>query len=283
MSVGAANPKLPLWNAICLSYSTWLHRLADVLRISWLWIALVGVKGYLQWSRLGGAVPPQTVPLESRALIYIGALIWILASISINVASYRRLVLGEKSRLSGSNIFTGSLWRYVGVEIVITLIALIPVILLLVLLLVAVVPFVSALGAPRILTGSISVIGMLGLYMVAIAVILRLSPLLPARAVGDRERTIEETWRQTRGNTWRLFWGLVACTFVPMIVVQIVVLIIFGLPNVQTFGSSVFSTRLELTGLVYVVCYMLTTPISANFLALAYLHFFKRHQIEVFE
>jgi hypothetical protein len=42
----AANPKLPLWNAVCLSYSTWLHNFPDVLRTSWLWLA---VAGFISW------------------------------------------------------------------------------------------------------------------------------------------------------------------------------------------------------------------------------------------
>jgi hypothetical protein len=38
---GAANPKLPLWDTICLSYSSYFHNFTDVLRISWLWLAVV--------------------------------------------------------------------------------------------------------------------------------------------------------------------------------------------------------------------------------------------------
>jgi hypothetical protein len=295
MSIGAgtqraANPKLPLWNATCLSYSTWLHHFADVLRISWLWIALVGLTSWLQWSWLGGAianvtqgVPLQAPSLESRALIYIGGVAWFVASISINVAWYRRIILGEQPRLSGSNLITGSLWRYVGVGILITLVACLPALLIFLLLTTLVLPIASALGARGFLFGSIFALVMIGLYLAAIAVVLRLSPLLPARAAGDLDRTFGETWRQTRGNTWRLFWGLMACAFLPMIVVQIAVVIIFGLPNVQLLGSSVFTTRLGITNVINVICYMLTTPISANFLALAYLHFFNRHQIEVFD
>jgi hypothetical protein len=295
MSVGgdtqrATNPKLPLWNAICLSYSTWLHQFADVLRISWLWIVLVGITSWLQWSWLGGAIanvkqglPLQTSPLESRALIYMGGLVWILASISINVAWHRRIILGERPRLSGSNLITGSLWRYVGVGILITLVACLPVLLIFLLLTTLVLPIASALGARGFLFGLVFALVMIVLYLAAIAVVLRLSPLLPARAAGDLDRTIGETWRQTRGNTWRMFWGLMACTFLPMIVVQIAVVILFGFPNAQLLGSGVFSTRLGITNVINVICNMLTASISANFLALAYLHFFQRDKIDVFD
>ena len=68
-----------------------------------------------------------------------------------------------------------------------------------------------------------------------------------------------------------------------MIVIQVAVVIVFGLPNAQMFGSSVFYSRLGITNVIYIICYLLVTPISTNFSALAYLHFFGRNQIEVFD
>ena len=64
---------------------------------------------------------------------------------------------------------------------------------------------------------------------------------------------------------------------------QIAVVIVFGFPNVQLLSSGAFATRFCITNVINVICYMLTAPISANFMALAYLHFFSRSQIDVFD
>ncbi len=301
MSVGGetysgANPKLPLWNAICRSYSMWLHNFPDVLRVSWLWLIVIGLVGWWQVSWLGGivanarqGVPPQLPSLKSRASLYVGGLIWLLASTSITVGWYRRIILKERPRLSGSNLFTGSLWRYVGVGLLISVVVFIPLFLAILLLsfflsfVMALFSLAPALKAHPIPVGLVTVSLMITLCVTAIAVVLRLSLLLPARAVGDRERTLEETWRRTRGNIWRLFWGHLACALLPIIIVQFAIAIILGVSGTQLFGGSVLSTRSGITNVINLICYLLTIPISTNFMALAYLHFFGRNQIEVFD
>jgi hypothetical protein len=295
MSVGgdaqhAANPKLPLWNAICLSYSTWFKNFLDVLRISWLWLAVVGVTSWLQWSWMDGLVanvkqgiPPQMPSLEARFFIYIGGLAWLLGATSIAVAWHRRMILREQPRLSGSNIIAASLWRYVGMGLLVTLISFFPVFLILLLIALLLVPFAG--GGPHQVpvVGFIVISVMLMLYVAAIAVVLRLSPLLPARAVGDLDRTFKETWRRTHGNTWRLFWGLLACTLPPMIILQIAMLVFIGFPVSLLLGGEAISARLAITNSITVICYMLMSPIAVSFLSLAYLYFFQRDQIEVFD
>jgi hypothetical protein len=96
---GAANPKLPLWATICLSYSSYFHNFPDVLRISWLWLAvvtpLVGIANWLQFSWMAGVMagvkrgPPSQMPndLASRpvgaiVLGNVNGLILILAGLS---------------------------------------------------------------------------------------------------------------------------------------------------------------------------------------------------------
>ena len=75
----AANPsKLPLWDTICLSYSTYFNNFLDVLRISWLWM-LVGVPllGYASWQQMSWmaksidlkpGIPPPPVPTQTLQL-----------------------------------------------------------------------------------------------------------------------------------------------------------------------------------------------------------------------
>ncbi len=68
-----------------------------------------------------------------------------------------------------------------------------------------------------------------------------------------------------------------------MIIVQIAVGVIFGFPGAQLLSGGVLSARFGITNVVHVVCALLTTAISANFMSLAYLYFFQRNQIEVFD
>jgi GYF domain 2 len=99
----AANPKLPLWDTIRLSYSTYFQNFPDVLRISWLWLAvatpLMGTAIWLQFSLTfnlaagmkGGMPPPK--PLETTALVTIAILVFTFAGVSIAVAWHRRIIL----------------------------------------------------------------------------------------------------------------------------------------------------------------------------------------------
>ena len=68
-----------------------------------------------------------------------------------------------------------------------------------------------------------------------------------------------------------------------MVVIQIVILTISGLPSLALLGIGVLPARFGITNVINIVCYMLTTPISASFMALAYSHFFGRDQIDVFD
>jgi hypothetical protein len=152
-------------------------------------------------------------------------LVFTFAGASIAVAWHRRLILGEPPGFSGSNVATKGLWRYVGIGFAIALIAFLP-------LLVVVLPIFilsSSVITGAALKFAMFVAASFLIYLTAFAVFLRLSLLLPARAVGDLDLTFNETWKRTRGNTWRMFWGIVACTVPPMLAVQLAVRIVsFG-------------------------------------------------------
>jgi hypothetical protein len=111
------------------------------------------------------------------------------------------------------------------------------------------------------------------LFVAAIGVFLRLSLLLPARAVGDVNLTFKETWKRTRGNTWRLFWGTVACAWLPILVAQIV---LFGFLSPGMSTVEAFAIRMAVIGPVLTVYHLLILPISIGFLSYSYLHFFER-------
>jgi hypothetical protein len=274
----AANPKLPLWDTIRLSYSSYFHNFPDVLRISWLWLAvalpLAGITNWLQFSRFAGVMVTinrgmaASKPVELIVLQGVAVLVYIFAGVSIAVAWHRRLILEEHPGLSGSNVVTKNVWRYAWMGLGIFLIVVVPTMVLSLPMFFLLSP-VAAGGAPRFLM-LIPVIFLF--FLAAFAVSLRLSLLLPARAIGDVNLTFKETWKRTRGNTWRLFWGTAACAWLPMLAAQIV--LIRFLPGISSVEA--FAIRAVVVGTILTVYHLLILPISIGFLSYSYLHFFDR-------
>jgi hypothetical protein len=108
---------------------------------------------------------------------------------------------------------------------------------------------------------------------------LRLGLVLPARAIGDLGLTFREAWDRTRGNTWRLFWGTVACMLPPMILLEVVSLIVFSAighhvrPGQPLDSSIALSTAIM--SATFFVAYLLIVPIGIGFLSHSYRHFFQ--------
>ncbi len=287
-----SKPKLPLWHTICGSYSTYFHDFGDVLRICWLWLVIAvpvtGVSGWTQakWmadvmSNVNLATSPQINPLKAvppdgmMGLEPIGGLLMILAGVSIAVAWHRRVILGEHPRFSGSNVITKSLWSYVGIGIAIFLIAFLPLLVIFLFLLLLALPFTSG-GPPAHAMPIVFSFVPLLTFLFAATVMLRLSLLLPARAVGDSRLTFKEAWKRTSGNTWRMFWGLVGCTALPMLVLELALLPflpLIGFPSPGAFASDTFVRHLAITGIISTICYLLILPIGIGFLSLSYRHF----------
>jgi hypothetical protein len=298
---GPSIPKLPLWRTICSAYSIYFDDFLDVLRASWLCIAvavpLLMIEQSIQLSRglkaiadLRGAVathtpiPPPSAPIGMMLPVYAASLLVLLAGVSIAVAWHRQIILGERPRLSGSNVATISFWRYIAVGIGITLTALLPFLLLLVLVAFLAMLFSAALGGPDPARFPIWVFPLAFLlFLAGLAIVLRLILLLPARAAGNWSPTFKDSWNRTRGNAWRLFWGLAACTVPPGLLIQIVSLIVLasigGRATVNaafaTGSAESFVTWFAAVGAILWAFYLLTTPIAVGFLSLSYLHFFE--------
>lgn len=287
----AAGPKLPLWNTICMSYSTYFGYFPDVLRISWLWlmviVPLTAVMSWVQFSWFAEFVanvqrgtPPQmpirppAMPTAMFVLMYPVGLLAALAAVSIAVAWHRRIILGEQPRLSGSNILTKYVWRYVLIGIAICLTAWLPVFAIMTAILFLVSHLTS--GSAQHPMPFVVIIPIFLVFLAAAAVLLRLSLLLPARAVGDFGVTFKETWRRGRGNTWQIFWGIAACSLPPLFAAEIA-LLLFALPPV--FSSGLFPTAqmVAVTALLNGY-YLLIMPIGIGFLSLSYRHFFRQAQ-----
>ncbi|WP_315831719.1 hypothetical protein [Bradyrhizobium prioriisuperbiae] len=271
--------KLPLRDTIThayssyMEYSSYVENFSDVLRISWLWLAIIVplsiVGSWMEVSGIAGVTNRLTpgTHLESSpgttAVSLILTLIVALAAISIAVAWHRRLILGESPRASGSNLISNSLWRYLGAGVLITLIAILPSII--------------AIAAVFLLTSShragdgasliVSLVPFL-LWMVTYGIALRLSLVLPARAVTNLTLSFKQAWADTRGNTWRLFWGTVACAFLPLCVLPILLALVEAYnPNSFTAGSAVVIDTLS------TFYTLLVLPIGIGFLSFAYRHF----------
>jgi hypothetical protein len=198
----------------------------------------------------------------------------LFAGVSIAVAWHRRLLLGELPGPSGSNVVTRSLWRYVGVGIVICLIVGLPTLAILVAMFRWWVPPATGGIAGQPSPATVPVI--LLLYLAATAVMLRLSLLLPARAVADLNLTLKETWNRSRGNTWRIFWGLAACMLPPILVAEMALLVLFGFPNPMAPAGGTMAGQWVVSSMMFVSYSLLILPISIGFLSHAYRHFFRQ-------
>jgi len=281
-------PKLPLWRAIGLSYSIYFRHFIDALRTSWVWLVVVGaLTGFASWQQFSWfasvvastprgmppkAFTPPPEPIEAVLLMNLSQLLVLFAGVSIAVAWHRLIILGEHPGFSASNVTSRNLWRYIGVGLVIVLIMALP----LVLIFAPMIYFIPKPGGTPPPTWFFALIPVfMLLYGVAMALMLRLSLLLPARAIGDLDLTFKQTWNRSRGNTWRMFWGIGACTFPPLVLAQIVYLLTIGFPNPLKFSGEDFVAQMTANSVVLMVYYLLILPIGIGFLSHAYRHFFQ--------
>lgn len=282
-------PKLPLWRTISLSYSTYFQYFIDALRASWLWLivvaAITGILSWSQWSWMStvmaatkpGSPPPfpehTPHPPGITALVGLEDIVLTLAGVSIAVAWHRLLILGEHPGFSGSNVATKSLWRYIGIGLAIALIVVLPIIAIIFPTFYFVVSAQHPMPGPPRAALTLLILVLFVIYLVATAVMLRLTLLLPARAAGNVSLTFRQTWNRTRGNTWRLFWGILATTLPPLVLP--IFLMRIGAPNVAVNGGSDFVRQMTATSMFWVIYYLLMLPIGIGFLSHAYRHFFR--------
>jgi len=288
-------PKLPVWDVVGAAYSDYLRNFADVLRASWFWLALtvvlIGVTSWQQWSLLGAVIdasvnhtPFRRPEFATMSLSAVCAhLILLMATVSIAVAWHRRIILGERPPFGGFNVASGSFWRYVGIGLAICGLAALP---LLLALLPGILILIHAGKNLQGLAATILFLSIAAAYVLALAIVLRLSMLLPARATGDLDLRLAQSWHRTRGNCWRIFWGGAICLLAPMMAAQFAVMT-FGLPDpkaVLAAGSATipayaaspeFAMRMSAISTVVTTYYLLILPIGIGFLSHAYRHFFR--------
>ena len=285
-------PKLPLWQTISLSYHEYFSGFGDVLRISWIWLAvltaLVYLATWLQYSWMIAAisdlktsipegptplpVPPMPPMTDAAFLVLLAANAGIIvAALSIAVAWHRHVILGEPARSSTANIFTILPWSYASAAVLILLAVCLPVAFIAGGLLWAYLPQGAGFGGP--ISPIMMIISILD--AVALAAVIRLSILLPARAVGDIHVGFKEAWHMTAGNTVRLAWGLFITAVVPLMLAQVAAAALWtpsagdllGLDNTQIAG---LAERMAAVNSAGIVLTLLVLPIGAGFLSHAY-------------
>jgi hypothetical protein len=274
------HPKLPAWTTVRHSYSSYFRHFSDVLRASWLWLiavaALTSVAAWQQWSWMATAIanhayPQMPKPAEMILLSGLSTALALFAGVSIAVAWHRLLILDERPGPSGSNVTTKDLWRYVLVGLALCLIVSWPALAL---------TFPALIALPPVGHGSPSATFILTIMLGSLfqvaggVVVLRCLMLLPARAIGNTGLTFRQAWNRTRGNIWRLFWGVWLTIAPPLLIAQIAFLALYGLPAPGvTFGEDVVA-RIAIFTTVVSVYNLLILPIGIGFLSHAYQHFF---------
>ena len=278
----APYPKLPFWGAVGLSYSTYFGHFTDALRTSWLWMivtaAFTAFAGWQQWSWMAAAManlkpglpPPMPQPTGMAVLWNLASVLLLFAGVSIAVAWHRLMILNEQPGFSGGNVATRNLWRYIVVAIVLFAIMFSPMAAIMLPAFYFLAP--ASAGPPP--PGFVPIILLtFAAYAVGIAVAFRLALLLPARAIGNTGLTFKQAWNRSRGNVWRLFWGIVVTTMPPMLIAQIVFLVGIGPPDPGKIGGD-FVAQMTAMSTVFAVYYLLIVPIGIGFLSHAYRHFF---------
>jgi hypothetical protein len=289
---GSHYPRLPFWDTVGLSYTTYFGNFIDALRASSLWLitvaVLTGVANWQQWSWMRmvfanadsvakshpGALAGMSSPFGTMFLLEFDHAFVLLAGVSIAVAWHRLMILGERPGFSGYNLATKNVWHYVAVGLALALIVFLPIAAIILPIFYLLPPVEAATPVPA---GFLPLMLLIFIaYAVGSVVALRLSLLLPARAVGDTRLTFRQAWERSRGNFWRLFWGIALTTIPPLLAIQIAFLLLSGFPVRGLPGSEDFVAQMTATGIIFTIYYLLITPIGIGFLSHAYRHFFQR-------
>jgi hypothetical protein len=268
-------PKLPLWHTIRLSYSTYFRRFNDALRASWLWLIIVAALTSVatsQWTWMATATANYTYfqtrkIAEMIVLLGVYKALALFAGVSIAVAWHRLLILDERPGMSGSNVTSKDLWRYILVGLALCLIYALPPI-----------PFYALTFTGLNSTSPIMLLPFALCFVLQVAsgvVFLRLLVLLPARAIGNADLTFRQAWNRTRGNFWRLLWGFLFTKLPPVLIVQVAFAALYGLPHPGDALEQGAVTRMTIFSTVGSIYYLLIVPIGIGFLSHAYRHFFQ--------
>lgn len=264
----AQRRKLPVIETVAASYRFFFTHLGRFLFVTLGWAGAVFVLGFaliagaealMQSAADPAADPNQTLPiLELVGAIL--ALIIILAGFAIVVA-WHRLIIGKRapkpSRFGTALLYAGRLF-------LLTAIAPAAFVLLGVLPATIVRRLDLAADLKAQLAPAFMVLGVL----IAIAITVRLSLVLPATAVRDSSLTFVNAWRLTRGNALRMLAGTLLATGPYALFTLVQEFYLRSEPDIEE-NSALTLTILGVTLLLTIAGGL----IQAGFLSFAYLFF----------
>lgn len=175
-------------------------------------------------------------------------------------------MLDEPPGRSGGNIGTLGLWRYIAVTIVVCVMTAAPTLaLLLAIWALGWIPAADDVIAPQ--TPAL-IAALIVADVVGIIILLRLCLLLPANATGNAALTVKGASRLSRGNAWRLFWGIIACSFPPFLLVGLFFVGMILLP----VADSAYRAQWAIASAIATCCWLIAWPVWIGFLSYAYRH-----------
>jgi hypothetical protein len=219
----------PLSRALDMAFRSLFENAGYALRICWAWIVIMtSARVASDIAKTHLLSDAQGQPLLGFDLTFFIGWFLFIPLASIAVAWHRLLLFGERDSASIYLRVDRMVWSYFGLAIVLYLTALAPVFTVggisKLMTLMWGLPDVSAAdGAARpgllVAPNARSIIA--GMQVIAFLVFLalsaRLSVVLPGKALGMRGLTIKRAWDVTRGHTWGLTMGFVAC-IVPFLI-----------------------------------------------------------------
>jgi len=222
MNAAQASPKLAVIRTTLSAWGTVPRNIGLAFRLYWPWFAIFAAS-LLAWAvgigvNSGFSTPsPALVGGAGWVPIVVMFVAMLLATPAIFVGWHRGIHTGERPRQPIR--VDGAVWGYIGYSILIGLAVLL--VMGLILLLVTVVAGISTgLGdGPMSIERLVALRPFLPLVIIPYYLLLsRFSLVLPAVAVGQ-SMSISDSFRRTRGNTWRLTIGA-GLVYLPVVVLS---------------------------------------------------------------
>lgn len=222
MNALQANPKVPVFRTILNAWGSVMPNVGLIARLYWPWLAIFAVT-MLAWGAgvlvNSGFSSPTPVLVGGAAWVpvLVAVLAMMIAVPAVFVGWHRGIHRGE--RPTQPILVDGAVWGYVGYSILIGL-ALVLSIGLVILIATVIAGITTGLGdGPMSIERLAALRPFLPLAIIPYYLLLsRFSLVLPAVAVGQ-SMSLSESFRRTRGNTWRLTIGA-GLVYIPVVIMS---------------------------------------------------------------
>lgn len=238
--------KLPLWRTVGAAYAAVFGAPAQILRIGWLWFALMA--GFEVWRQLGLQLGPPPPPLWQPILFGLAdALVVAFGAIAYSVAWYRATLVGEDRSWLFPFRFRRREWRVLGTGLLVALLPGVPLFAVSKLVAYVIAFSIRDAIAAHDPAGVVAVarwwfvIGRV-LFLAAWFFWSRLLLALPAASV-DRPASLSIGWDLGQGSWLRLFAGSLLC-LAPFVALELLVPLVLG-PNVTISRKYVYASGMS--------------------------------------